>query len=284
MKLSDQVAIVTGGAHGIGLGVATRLAADGAAVVIADIDAAGAEAAASQITSSGGRALALSCDVSDATQVDGLMTRTLEAFGRLDIVVNNAALVHHPESNCHFLELSEQAWQRALDVNLTGTFLCSQRAARIMVRHVVAGVSTGGNIINISSGGGSRAHRQLFNYDTTKGGIEAATRAMALDLAPWNIRVNTIVPGNVTVENMIGGGALGADAAKDTIPLGHPGSPADIGAAAAYLASDDARYVTGQRLFVDGGMDIQLRSPGVDTQPDTDRLNKLVSLGGGVDG
>ena len=274
MRLEHQVAIVTGGAQGIGKGVAQRLAAEGAAVTVADIHAEASAATVADIAAAGGRAVASPCDVTDAAQIDELMARTLEEFGRLDVLVNNAALVHHPASNVNFLELSLEAWQRAVDINLTGMFLCSQKAARIMVRQVIEGRAEGGNIINMSSGGASRAHRQLFNYDTTKGGIEAATRAMALDLAPWQIRVNTIVPGNVTVGNSLGG-ATGSEAATATIPLGRPGTPEDIGAAAAYLASADARYVTGQRLFVDGGMDSQLRSPGVDTPVDEDLVARL---------
>ncbi len=278
MRLENQVAIITGGAHGIGRGIARRLAKEGAAVVLADIDGAAARSSAAEIEADHARALSVPCDVSVSSQVEGLMALTLEKLGRLDILVNNAALVHHRESNTHFLELSQEAWQRALDVNLSGMFLCSQQAARIMVRQVVEGRGTGGSILNMGSGGGSRAHRQLFNYDTTKGGIEAATRAMALDLAPWKIRVNTLVPGNTAVANSMGG-AIGPEAAQSTIPLGHPGSPADIAAAAAYLASDDGRYVTGQRLFIDGGMDAQLRSPGVDVRIDKERLSQRFSTG-----
>jgi hypothetical protein len=170
------------------------------------------------------------------------------------------------------------AW--LVDIHLTGMFYCSQRAGRIMVKQVAAGTATGGSIINMGSGGGSRAHRQLLAYDTTKGGIEAATRAMALDLAPWKIRVNTLVPGNITVENSLGG-AIGPEAAQHTIPFGHPGSPADLGAAAVFLASDDALYITGQRLIVDGGMDAQLRSPGVDTKID---MGTFVVATGAVSG
>jgi 3-oxoacyl-[acyl-carrier protein] reductase len=146
-------------------------------------------------------------------------------------------------------------------------FLCSQRAGRIMVKQVTEGKSTGGAIINMSSGGGMRAHRHLMAYDTTKGGIEAATRAMALDMAPWKIRVNVVVPGNITVDNALGG-ATGPEAAGRTIPLGRAGTPTDIASAAVFLASEDAAYITGQRLVVDGGMDAQLRSPAVDVQID----------------
>ncbi len=267
MRLREKVAIVTGGAQGIGGGIASRFAAEGAAVIVADVNAEQAAARVSEIQAAGGDARFIQCDVADGGQVDELIAETVNHFGRLDLLVNNAALVHHPESNVHFLALSASAWQRVVAVNLTGTFYCSQRAARQMARQVEAGEGNGGVILSISSGGAMRAHRQLFGYDTTKGGIEAATRAMALDLAPWNIRANTIAPGNVTVENSLGG-ATGPEAAQRTIPLGRPGSPADIAATAAFLASDDAAYITGQRFVVDGGMDAQLRSPGVDAEID----------------
>ncbi|MCC6613460.1 MAG: SDR family oxidoreductase [Anaerolineae bacterium] len=268
MRLKGKVAVVTGAAQGIGAGIALRLAQEGAAVVIADIDEGKAARSATEIAGYGaGAAIPVVCDVSNAEQVDALFRQALENFGRVDILVNNAALVHHPGSNVHFLEVTDETWQRALAINLTGLFYCSQRAARIMVRQTAAGMGTGGAIINIGSGGGSRAHRQLMVYDTTKGGLEAATRSMALDLAPWKIRVNTLVPGNTEVEHSRGG-AIGPEFAEATIPLGYPATPADIGAAAAFLASDDAAYITGQRLIVDGGMDAQLRSPGVDTKID----------------
>ena len=272
MRLDNKVAIVTGGAQGIGGGCASRLAAEGARVVVADINDEKRAAKVAEIEAAGGLAMGIRCDVSDQADVASLISLTCATFGRIDILVNNAALVHHPASNVHFLELDAESWQRALDINLSGAFFCAQQAARVMVAQHQAGTGTGGSIINMSSGGGSRAHRQLFNYDTTKGGIEAATRAMALDLAPWQIRVNTIVPGNITVANSMGG-AIGPEAATKTIPLGRPGTPEEIGAAAAFLASDDARYITGSRIFVDGGMDAQLRSPGVDTQIDVERLS-----------
>ena len=263
MKLENKIAVITGGAQGIGAAIATRFAQEGAKVVIADINEEKAKALVSQIPAS----MYVLCDVSDEDQIDSLFSQTLQAFGRLDILVNNAALVHHPDSNKNFLELSTKAWLRTLEINLTGMFYCSQRAARIMVKQVSEGRSDGGAIINMSSGGGSRAHRHLMAYDTTKGGIEAATRAIAVDLAPWKIRVNTVVPGNITVDNALGG-ATGPEAAARTIPLGRPGSPSDIASAAAFLASEDATYITGQRIIVDGGMDAQLRSPGVDVQID----------------
>lgn len=274
MRLHEKVAIVTGGAQGIGGGITTRLAAEGAMVVIADLNEEKAQQHAATLVATGATVLPICCDVSDQAQVAALFAQTLERFGRLDILVNNAALVHHAPSNVNFLELSAEAWQRALAVNLTGMFYCSQQAARIMVKQVVTGQATGGSIISMSSGGATRAHRHLMAYDTTKGGIEAATRAMAVDLAPWRIRVNAIAPGNITVSNSMGG-AVGPEAAKGTIPLGYPGAPADIGATAAFLASDDAAYITGQCIWVDGGMAAQLRSPGVDRQIDPDLVQRL---------
>ena len=274
MKLQNKIAVITGGAQGIGAAIATRFSQEGAAVVIADVNEEKSELLVTKIKASGAEAIYVLCDVSNSEQVDELFKKTLERFGRLDILVNNAALVHHPDSNKNFLELSAEAWLRALAINLTGMFYCSQRAARIMVQQVHGGQGGGGSIINMSSGGGSRAHRHLMAYDTTKGGIEAATRAMAVDLAPWKIRVNAVVPGNITVDNTLSG-ATGPEAAARTIPLGRPGSPTDIASAAVFLASGDAAYITGQRIVVDGGMDAQLRSPAVDVQIDMGIADRL---------
>ena len=253
MKLQNKIAVITGGAQGIGAAISRRFSDEGAKVVIADVNEEKSKALAGELNAS-----YVLCDVSNVEQVDHLFKKVIEAHGGLDILVNNAALVHHPDSNKNFLELTQAAWSRALEINFTGMFLCSQRAGRIFVKQNPEGKSAGGAIINMSSGGGMRAHRHLMAYDTTKGGIEAATRAMAVDLAPWKIRVNVVVPGNITVYNALGG-ATGPEAAARTIPLGRPGAPADIASAAAFLASDDAAYITGQRIVVDGGMDAQLR-------------------------
>ena len=194
----------------------------------------------------------------ERASVAALFDRSLAAFGAVDILVNNAAFVHQPGVIENFLEYGEASWRKTLDVNLTGLFHCSQIAARLMAKR-----GQGGVIINVSSGGASRAHRHMFGYDTSKGGIEAATRAMALDLAPLNIRVNTVVPGSTRVDH----GTSVGDAPippSDVIPLPRQGTPADIAAAVAFLASDDAAYITGTRIFVDGGMDAQLRTPSVD--------------------
>ena len=255
MRLADKTAIITGGANGIGAGCVRRLASEGANVVIADIDDGAGIALAAEL---GGRAIYIRCDVAERASVAALMNATIEAFGAVDILVNNAAFVHQAGVVANFLEYSEEAWRKTLAVNLTGMFYCSQAAARLMAK-----ASRGGAIINLSSGGASRAHRHMFGYDTSKGGIEAATRAMALDLAGLNIRVNAVVPGSTQVDHgtSVGDSPIPPEA---VIPLPRQGTPADIAAAVAFLASDDAAYVTGTRIVVDGGMDAQLRTPSVD--------------------
>ena len=255
MRLTGKCAIVTGGGNGIGAGCARRLAAEGAMVVIADIDDAGGAALAAEL---GKGARYVRTDVAKRAAVESLMAAAVEHCGSVDVLVNNAAFVHKAGVVENFLDYSDEAWQRTLGVNLSGMFYCSQAAARLMAQR-----GAGGSIINISSGGATRAHRHMFGYDTSKGGIEAATRSMALDLAGVNIRVNCVVPGSTRVDH---GTSVGDSpvAPADVIPLSRQGSPADIAAAVVFLASDDSAYITGTRIVVDGGMDAQLRSPAVD--------------------
>lgn len=273
MRLKDKVAVVTGGAQGVGAGIVNQLAGAGATVVIADIDREKGAEKVSAMTAAGLQAAFVFTDVANPASVDGLFEAVVERYGRVNVVVNNAALVHYPPANVNVLEMSDETWLKNMDVSLNGTFFCSVRAARIMVKQVLDGNATGGAIINISSGGATRGHRHLASYDASKGGVEAFTRSAALDLAPWNIRVNAIVPGNIAVEKMMG--SFSADAAKGTIPLGRPGTPEEIGDAAVFLASDEARYVNGTKIYVDGGMDVQLRSPGLDRQIGSDITDRL---------
>ena len=255
MRLEGKTAIITGGANGIGAGCVRRLAKEGANVAIADIDDAAGKALAADL---GEAVIYVRCDVANRAPVEALFDEVLSAFGAVDILVNNAAFVHKPGVIANFLEYSDASWRKTLDVNLTGMFHCSQTAARLMAKR-----GQGGVIINMSSGGASRAHRHMFGYDTSKGGIEAATRAMALDLAPLNIRVNAVVPGSTRVDHgtSVGDAPIPPSA---VIPLPRQGRPADIAGAVAFLASADAAYITGTRIVVDGGMDAQLRSPSVD--------------------
>jgi NAD(P)-dependent dehydrogenase (short-subunit alcohol dehydrogenase family) len=267
--LTGKVAIVTGGAQGIGGAIARRFAAEGALVVIADVAAETARENLARIEAAGGTALFHETDVADESHVEGLFQLTLDAYGRLDILVNNAGIAHGPGAVRHFLEMPRAMWDRLLTIHLNGLFYCSQRAARIMARQ-----GEGGTIINMSSGGGTRAHRQMVAYDTTKGGIEAATRAMALDLAPWGIRVNVIVPGAIAVEQRTPVGKEGAVTPADVIPLARLGTTDEVASAALFLASADAAYVTGHTLFVDGGLTAQLRVPAVDARPDPELFER----------
>ena len=252
---TEKIVIVTGAAKGIGQAIAETFASAGARVAVNDVNAAAAQDVVDGIVTSGGTALACVADVSDKAQVDQMFDTVIEQFGRVDVLVNNAALV---KPTLHFLEADEAWWRRIIDVNLTGTFLCAHRAAQLMVRQ------GSGVIINMSSGGATRAHRGFTAYDATKGGIEALTRAMALDLGPYGIRVNALVPGSIDTSDM-------DEATRrqrgENIPLGRVGEAEEMAGPALFLASDDARYITGHCLCVDGGMLIQQRSATVDIFP-----------------
>jgi NAD(P)-dependent dehydrogenase (short-subunit alcohol dehydrogenase family) len=254
-RLAGRAAIVTGAARGIGRAIAERFGAEGARVVVGDVNAPGAEAVARRIAAAGGTAVAVEADISNSAQVEALVDGTVRRFGTVDVLVNNAGLT---DTMRHFLEADDPWWTRVIAVNLTGVYLCSSRAARVMARQ------GRGVIINLSSGGASRAHRGNVAYDAAKGGIEAMTRAMALDLAPYGVRVNALVPGSIDNGTM-------TDDVKRTrgadIPMGRVGEAEDLGGPAVFLASDDARYVTGHVLVVDGGLLSQQRSATVDIFP-----------------
>jgi len=254
-RFANQVIIVTGAAKGIGEAIAQRFGAEGAQVVVCDLNGAGATTVAEAIVARGGSAIAIATDIADEAQVEALFDQTLAHYGTVDVLVNNAGLV---EPTKHFLEADKAWWDRIIGVNLTGTFLCCKRAAQIMAR------KGSGSIINLSSGGATRAHRAFVAYDATKGGIEAMTRALALDLGPYGIRVNALVPGSIDTSG------LSVDERKQrgvNLPLERIGEPDDLAGAAAFLASDDARYITGHCLAIDGGMLAQQRSATVDIYP-----------------
>lgn len=254
-RFKDKVVLVTGAAHGIGRAIAFRFGSEGGRVVVNDVNAQGAEDTVQAIITNGGSAVPGVADVSDKTQVDYLFDTVLERFGTLDVLVNNAGLINVER---HFLKADEAWWDRVLAVNLKSVFLCSFRAAQVMARQHQ------GVIIHMSSGGGTRAHRGMAAYDASKGGIEALTRSMALDLAPYGIRVNALVPGSIDSQGM------SSEAKRErgaTIPLGRVGEPEELAGPAAFLASEDASYVTGHILTVDGGLLSQQRSPQVDIFP-----------------
>jgi len=257
-SLDGKVVIVTGGAGGIGRAIAERFASNGSKVVVNDIDAEATAAVVDAIDAAGATAMAGVADVSDSTAVGAMVDAVMAEHGRIDVLVNNAGII---SPMLHFFEADEAWWRRIIDVNLTGHFIVSHPVAKIMAKQ------GGGNIINMSSGGATSAHRAFTAYDATKGGIEALTRAMALDLGPYNIRVNALMPGSIDTSGM----DLDARTLRgENVPLGRIGEPIDMTGAALFLASDDASYITGDVLKVDGGMLAQQRSATVDIMPPSD--------------
>ena len=257
-SLDGKVVLVTGAGKGIGRAIAKRFAGQGSKLVINDIDEANVTQVVSDITADGGEAMPAIADVSDSTAVNAMIDATMQAHGRIDVVVNNAGIV---SPMLHFFEADEAWWRRIVDVNLTGHFLVSHPAARIMAKQ------GGGCIINMSSGGATRAHRSFTAYDATKGGIEALTRAMAIDLAGYGIRVNALMPGSIDTASQ---GDEYRQKSGVNIPLGTVGEPEDMTGAALFLASNDASYITGDVIKVDGGMLAQQRSATVDIRPPAD--------------
>ena len=256
MRLDNKVAIVTGASRGIGKGIAERLASEGAKVVMTARGAGPLREAARTIEAAGGSVLAIPGDAGLESDVEAMFQQVLDSLGSVDIVVNNAAWA---SPQAHILDMDLQHWTTVLQTNLTSVYLHCHRAANIMVDR-----GTRGAIVNISSFAAARAHRNMAAYDATKGGMEAMTRTMAIDLAPFGIRVNVVGPGAIHTEEYEPDGEEGKRRRGQTVPLGRVGYPADIAGAVAFLASEDASYITGQVLYVDGGMLAQLRSPQVD--------------------
>jgi glucose 1-dehydrogenase len=248
MQLEDKVAIVTGGAHGIGLAIAKRYVAEGAKVVIADVDGAAGEAAAKDIGDP--HCGFVRADVGDKGDAGRLVDETFRLFQRLDVLVNNAGIVHGAD----FLDIAEADFDRVLRVNLKGAFLVGQAAARRMVAEVGAGKQAGA-IINMSSINATLAIPNQVPYCVSKGGLAQLTKVMALSLAPYGIRVNAIGPGSIMTDILR---SVGSDRAAmrrilSRTPLGRIGDPEEIASVAVFLAGRDSSYVTGQTVYVDGG-------------------------------
>jgi glucose 1-dehydrogenase len=248
MQLENKVAIVTGGAHGIGLATARRYVAEGAKVVIADVDAAAGEAAAKDIDAR--RCSFVRTDVGDKAEADWLVDEAFRLFDGLDVLVNNAGIVHSAD----FLDIEEADFDRVLRVNLKGAFLVGQAAARRMVLQVRAGKAPGA-IINMSSINATVAIPNQVPYCVSKGGLAQLTKVMALSLAPYGIRVNAIGPGSIMTDILRSVGS-DRDARRRILsrtPLGRIGEPEEVASVAVFLASHDSSYITGQTVFVDGG-------------------------------
>ncbi len=256
MRLQDKVVVVTGSNRGIGRATAIRCAAEGARVVVHGRDRAKVDAVCAEIRDAKHEVIGVSADVGDEKDVARLFDEAVRAFGTVDALVNNAAW---SDPKAHLLEMDVAHWDEVMRSNLRSVFLCTHRAASLMVEQ-----GKGGSIVNITSFGGARAHRIMAAYDTTKGGVEAFTRAAALDLGPFGIRVNAVGPGAIMTEQFAAQDADARARRGAVVPLGRAGEPDEVARVIAFIASDDASYVTGQVLYVDGGMLAQLRSPQVD--------------------
>jgi glucose 1-dehydrogenase len=245
-RVAGKVALVAGAGGGIGGAGAEALAREGASVFCTDSDGEAAEATAARIRATGGRAAATALDVRDREAVDAAVAAVVREFGRLDIVLESAGISHRLD----FLDVDVETWDRVIAVNLTGMFHIGQAAARQMVKQ-----GGGGSIINVTSQLAEVARPERAAYVSSKGGARSLTHAMAVDLAAHGIRVNAIAPGP-TLTGLTGASYTAPEARRATealIPLGRLGQPDDLVGAVLFLASDEARWVTGSTVTVDGG-------------------------------
>ena len=245
-RLDGKVAVVTGASKGIGAGIARALARDGAAVVVNYASSrAGAEAVVEAIVADGGRAVAVQGDVTKADQAHGLMNAAVERFGRLDVLVNNSGLYEFALIE----DVTEDLYRRLFDVNVLGTLLATQAAAKHLGR--------GGSVINISSAATDVLAPTMAVYTGTKGAVNAITAVLAVELAPRGIRVNAVSPGYVVTEGTRTAGITGSEMEAGLVaqtPLGRAGQPDDIARVVAFLASEDAGWVTGEVVKASGGI------------------------------
>jgi meso-butanediol dehydrogenase/(S,S)-butanediol dehydrogenase/diacetyl reductase len=243
-RLTDRIAFVTGAGHGIGRATALRLAQEGASVAVADIDNAAAERVAQEIGDTGGAALAVSCDITDRTSVDASIAATVERFGGLDVLVNAAGGDWHPTPE---ERTEEEHWNRVVDLNLNGAMRCVSAALPYLLES-----THGGNVVSISSVNGMAAFGG-YPYSAAKAGLQNLTLNLAAEHGPQGVRFNVVAPG--TIRTRVWDNQPGTLEYVATIyPLRRVGEPEDIAAAVAFLASDDAAWVTGVTLPVDGGI------------------------------
>jgi 3-oxoacyl-[acyl-carrier protein] reductase len=246
MELTDRVAIVTGAGRGIGRAIALRLSGAGAAVVVTDILVKEAEAVAGEIKAVGGQSLAVAADVSLAADVARLVETTISAYNRIDILVNNAGIAR----DRILLRMSEEDWDKVLDVDLKSVFLCTKAVLRYMLK------ARWGRIISLSSIAGVMGNPGQANYASAKAGIIGFTRTVAREVGSHSITVNAVTPGFIETEMTRQIAEEQRQEIKKLIPLNRSGTPRDVAEAVAFLASEEAGYITGQVLGVNGGMAI----------------------------
>jgi 3-oxoacyl-[acyl-carrier protein] reductase len=244
MKLKDKVALITGGARGIGKAIALTFAKEGADIVIADVNKEETEKTASEIASSGRKTMALELDVTDYDKVQEAINKILDKFAKVDILVNNAGITR----DNLLLRMSAAEWDLVINVNLKGSFNCIKAVSRPMIKQ------RAGRIINIASIIGIIGNSGQANYSASKAGIIALTKTAAKELASRNINVNAIAPGFIQTDMTAKLPEEIKEKMKEAIPLNKLGSPEDIACASLFLASADSAYITGQTIVVDGGM------------------------------
>lgn len=246
--IAGKVAIVTGGASGIGRAIALDLAESGAKVVIADRALDGAEEVAREIQSAGGKAIATKTDVTDSKEVEQMVQRTIEKFGKIDILINNAGII----ARSSVMDMREEELDRTFDVNLKGVILCSQAVARHMIEqksgkivNMGSSLSSRASVCNLSGGGA--------DYCASKAAVQAFTRTLAMELGPYGINVNAVAPGTTNTPMHESLWEMATIYFQNSVPLGRLAEPEDIADVVVFLVTDAARYITGQTIHVNGG-------------------------------
>jgi len=247
-KLKDKVAIITGARQGMGKTHALTLARAGAKVVVSDISLEDCEKVVKEIKKAGNKAMAIKCDVSKKKEVDEMVKKTVEKWGRVDILVNNAGICQFKP----FLDLTEEEWDRTLNINLKGYFLCAQAVAKEMAKKKLGVIV---NIASVAMGQQGIGFSNIAHYCASKGGIVGMTEAMAVELAPYNIRVNAIAPGMIDTPMIdpITKNPKQEKATLSRVPMNRVGKPQEVSNLVLFLASDQSSYMTGSTVVIDGG-------------------------------
>ncbi len=248
MQLKDKVAIVTGARRGMGRTHILALAKEGAKVVVSDISLEGCEKVVDEVKNLGGQAIAVKCDVTKKQEIEEMVKETLDKFGKIDILVNNAGIAEFKA----FLEMTEEEWDKTLDINLKGYFLCAQACAKEMVKQKSGAIV---NIASVAMGQVGIGFPNIAHYCASKGGIVGMTEALAVELAPYNIRVNAIAPGMIETSmiDSIKQDPKGMEAMLARVPMHRVGKPEEVSELVLFLASDKSSYITGSVVVIDGG-------------------------------